>query len=43
MIGIGGKTSQEREKDPTFVCSAFKKNRFYMFTSREPEEIEEIT
>lgn len=25
--------------DPTLFCTAFKKNRFYMFTKREPEDI----
>ena len=24
--------------DPTILCSAFKKNRFYIFTRREPED-----
>jgi len=24
--------------DPTLLCTAFKKNRFYLFTKREPEE-----
>lgn len=24
--------------DPTIVCSAYKKNRFYLFSRREPEE-----
>uniref|UniRef100_H3D7J5 peptidylprolyl isomerase n=1 Tax=Tetraodon nigroviridis TaxID=99883 RepID=H3D7J5_TETNG len=26
------------EPDPTVFCTAFKKNRFYMFTKREPED-----
>lgn len=26
------------QPDPTLVCSAFKKNRFYVFTRREPDE-----
>ncbi|XP_054764435.1 peptidylprolyl isomerase domain and WD repeat-containing protein 1-like isoform X1 [Lytechinus pictus] len=26
------------EADPTLVCSAFKKNRFYLFTRREPDD-----
>lgn len=26
------------QPDPTIFCTAFKKNRFYMFTKREPEE-----
>jgi len=24
--------------DPTLVCTAFKKNRFYLFSKREPME-----
>lgn len=24
--------------DPTIICSAYKKNRFYLFSRREPEE-----
>ncbi|KAJ8872192.1 hypothetical protein PR048_025794 [Dryococelus australis] len=27
------------QSDPTLFCTAFKKNRFYMFTRREPEDI----
>lgn len=30
-----------RDIDPTFVCSAFKKNRFYLFTQREPIDPED--
>uniref|UniRef100_A0A8C3ACJ9 peptidylprolyl isomerase n=1 Tax=Cyclopterus lumpus TaxID=8103 RepID=A0A8C3ACJ9_CYCLU len=26
------------EQDPTIICTAFKKNRFYMFSKREPED-----
>ncbi|XP_054162055.1 peptidylprolyl isomerase domain and WD repeat-containing protein 1-like [Oppia nitens] len=29
--------------DPTLFCTAFKKNRFYLFTRREPEESSETT
>ena len=25
--------------DPTLVCAAYKKNRFYLFTRKEPEDI----
>lgn len=25
--------------DPTLFCSAYKKNRFYMFTRREPDDM----
>eukprot|EP00347_Sterkiella_histriomuscorum_P006628 403352043 len=41
ISGYGGKTSQEKGIDPTFICSAFKKNRFYLFTQREPDEVED--
>lgn len=35
----------EREPfaDPTLVCCAFKKHRFYLFSRREPEEAEDAT
>uniref|UniRef100_A0AAX7V6K2 peptidylprolyl isomerase n=1 Tax=Astatotilapia calliptera TaxID=8154 RepID=A0AAX7V6K2_ASTCA len=29
---------QNVEPDPTIFCSAFKKNRFYLFSKREPED-----
>ncbi|RMC04471.1 hypothetical protein DUI87_18916 [Hirundo rustica rustica] len=29
---------QNIQADPTVICTAFKKNRFYMFTKREPED-----
>uniref|UniRef100_A0A8C1BTT9 peptidylprolyl isomerase n=1 Tax=Cyprinus carpio carpio TaxID=630221 RepID=A0A8C1BTT9_CYPCA len=29
---------QSSDPDPTVFCTAFKKNRFYMFTKREPED-----
>ncbi|KAI5099434.1 peptidylprolyl isomerase domain and WD repeat-containing protein 1, partial [Silurus meridionalis] len=29
---------QNTDPDPTIFCTAFKKNRFYMFTKREPED-----
>ncbi|KAG0414725.1 hypothetical protein HPB47_008096 [Ixodes persulcatus] len=31
-------TLQAAEADPTIVCTAFRKNRFYLFTRREPDE-----
>nr|XP_039258573.1 peptidylprolyl isomerase domain and WD repeat-containing protein 1-like [Styela clava] len=31
---------QEPENDPTLFCTAYKKNRFYMFTKRAPDEIQ---
>ncbi|XP_071507877.1 peptidylprolyl isomerase domain and WD repeat-containing protein 1-like [Diadema antillarum] len=30
---------QATESDPTLVCSAFKKNRFYLFSRREPDDV----
>ncbi|XP_071811044.1 peptidylprolyl isomerase domain and WD repeat-containing protein 1-like isoform X2 [Apostichopus japonicus] len=30
---------QSIDTDPTLICSAFKKNRFYMFTRREPDDV----
>lgn len=32
---------QEADTDPTLVCSAYKKNRFYLYTKRIPGEDEE--
>ncbi|KAK9408511.1 Peptidylprolyl isomerase domain and WD repeat-containing protein 1 [Crotalus adamanteus] len=29
---------QNIQADPTIICTAFKKNRFYVFTKREPED-----
>ncbi|KAL2608859.1 hypothetical protein R1flu_027432 [Riccia fluitans] len=29
--------------DPTLICCAFKKHRFYLFSRREPEEAEDAT
>ena len=31
-------TEDEEGSDPTLVCTAFKKKRFYLFTRREPDE-----
>ncbi|XP_054711741.1 peptidylprolyl isomerase domain and WD repeat-containing protein 1-like [Uloborus diversus] len=33
---------QNVSNDPTLFCTAFKKNRFYLFTSREPEDTKSI-
>lgn len=39
--GGGGVTSQgEKESDPTIFCTALNRNRFYLFTKREPADIE---
>ena len=32
---------QEKERDPTMICCAYKKNRFYLLTQREPVDPEE--
>jgi peptidylprolyl isomerase domain and WD repeat-containing protein 1 len=40
-IGHGGMTSQAKEADPTLYCTAWKKNRFYIFSKREPEDQED--
>ena len=34
--GFGGKSSQIAIKDPTFITLSFKKNRFYLYTRRDP-------
>jgi hypothetical protein len=39
--GQGGSSSQKKEPDPSIFCTAFKKNRFYIFTKREPEDTED--
>lgn len=31
-------TLESVSADPTIVCTAYKKNRFYLFSRREPEE-----
>ncbi|GFS84199.1 peptidylprolyl isomerase domain and WD repeat-containing protein 1 [Nephila pilipes] len=35
-------TLESRSSDPTIFCTAFKKNRFYLFTSREPDDIKSV-
>ncbi|KAG8010448.1 Peptidylprolyl isomerase domain and WD repeat-containing protein 1 [Nibea albiflora] len=41
MTGVRQPRLENVEPDPTIFCTAFKKNRFYMFTKREPEGHEE--
>jgi len=36
-----GTTANKKEGDPTLFCTSFKKNKFYIFSRREPEESEE--
>jgi len=36
MIGSGAKITEDN--DPTLLCCAFKKSRFFLFTGREPME-----
>lgn len=39
--GGGGLTSQgEKETDPTILCTAINRNRFYLFSKREPADVE---
>ncbi len=41
MIGSGGTSSQgEKVLDPTLFTIAYKKNRFYQFTKREPSDVD---
>ncbi|VDM16611.1 unnamed protein product [Hydatigera taeniaeformis] len=35
----GSSTSTSHSRDPVIVCTAFKKNRVYLFTNHEPHEI----
>ncbi|XP_014776144.1 peptidylprolyl isomerase domain and WD repeat-containing protein 1 [Octopus bimaculoides] len=39
MVAADNPIIQAPLQDPTLFCTAFKKNRFYMFTRREPEDI----
>lgn len=39
--GAGGASSQRKDTDPTLYCTAFKKSRFYIFSKREPQDIED--
>ena len=41
--GSGKDIKMAVEKDPTLVCSAFKKSRLYLFTGREPEDGDDAT
>jgi peptidylprolyl isomerase domain and WD repeat-containing protein 1 len=42
LIGSGGLSSQgDKVLDPTIFAVAYKKNRFYLFSKREPAELEE--
>ena len=38
---ILGTTANRKEADPTLYSTSFKKNKFYIFSKREPEESEE--
>ncbi|VDD80088.1 unnamed protein product [Mesocestoides corti] len=38
-VGGAGNSSTVPNRDPVIVCTAFKKNRVYLFTNREPHEI----
>lgn len=38
---VSGTTANKKETDPTVYCTSFKKNKFYIFSRRQPEESEE--
>jgi peptidylprolyl isomerase domain and WD repeat-containing protein 1 len=38
--GQTGSQGVQKEIDPLILCSAFKKHRFYIFSRREPEDIQ---
>ena len=40
-VSAPGQSNRIKEFDPILICSAFKKNRFYVFSKREPEETDE--
>ena len=37
--GMGTSATAPPSRDPVIVCTAFKKNRIYLFTNHEPHEI----
>ncbi len=37
----GGADGKHVEGDPTFVATAFQRQRFYLFSKREPEDTDE--
>lgn len=41
QTSIAGTTANKKETDPTLYCTSFKKNKFYIFSKREPEDSEE--
>jgi len=38
---VSGTTTNKKEADPTLYSTSFKKNKFYIFSKREPEDSEE--
>lgn len=38
---IADNLQQNATDDPTLACTAYKKNRFYLFTRRDPKEPED--
>ncbi|XP_024519756.1 peptidyl-prolyl cis-trans isomerase CYP71 isoform X2 [Selaginella moellendorffii] len=42
-IGANAVDQKESVTDPTLICCAFKKHRFYIFSRREPEEAEDAS
>lgn len=42
-LALSGNALGEKEiSDPTILASSYKKNRFFMFTQREPEDKEDL-
>ena len=35
--GSSNSQGERRSTDPTIFCTAFRKNRFYMFSRRQPD------
>jgi peptidylprolyl isomerase domain and WD repeat-containing protein 1 len=42
-VTASGSAIMEKAEDPTLFCTAYKKERFYMFTSREPQEADGVS
>ena len=36
----GGNAAFQKEVDPLILCTAYKKNRFYIFSRRQPEDLQ---
>jgi peptidylprolyl isomerase domain and WD repeat-containing protein 1 len=42
-VSAAGSSMAKKEEDPTLFCTAFRKERFYMFTAREPAEADGVS